>query len=175
MVYASFSHSRSNRFKLSLAVSLVALAVFITLYYHFLQDPRFHQNAYALLTSVVVFRSMFIMETKLRPALRRIDESTMRQEHNASPPHTEGSQDRKDSRILTQMWILVAYGLLIFLGGFGVWTLDNIHCAKLRRWRRVVGLPWGILLEGHGWWSVPYPVIKFNSACKPSSLPSCPD
>jgi len=30
--------------------------------------------------------------------------------------------------------------------------LDNMFCGTLRRWRRDIGLPWGILLEGHGWW-----------------------
>ena len=27
---------------------LIGLSVFITVYYHYLQDPTFHQNAYAL-------------------------------------------------------------------------------------------------------------------------------
>ena len=52
MAYASFSYSRPTRVRLILAISLLSLAVFITLYYHYLQDPVFHQNAYALLTTV---------------------------------------------------------------------------------------------------------------------------
>ena len=39
-----------------------------------------------------------------------------------------------------------------FLGGFALWNLDNIYCSKLKAWRHELGLPWGILLEGHGWW-----------------------
>jgi dihydroceramidase len=52
------------------------------------------------------------------------------------------------------MWTMIAVGLSIFLGGFGMWNLDIIYCGKLRQWRHQVGLPWGILLEGHGWWYV---------------------
>lgn len=60
--------------------------------------------------------------------------------------------DKRDAEIIKQMWIMVVFGLAIFLGGFGIWTLDNNYCSKLRQWRHELGLPWGILLEGHGWW-----------------------
>ena len=66
---------------------------------------------------------------------------------------TEGlRQEKRDKQILKMMWVMIAFGLSIFLGGFGIWNLDNIYCSNLRRWRRQIGLPWGILLEGHGWW-----------------------
>ena len=61
-------------------------------------------------------------------------------------------RDRKDMRILKTMWILIGYGLSVFLGGFAIWGLDRTYCKELRAWRREIGLPWGILLEGHGWW-----------------------
>ena len=47
---------------------------------------------------------------------------------------------------------MVVCGLGMFLGGFAVWFFDNRYCLSLRRWRRDLGLPWGLLLEGHGWW-----------------------
>ena len=47
---------------------------------------------------------------------------------------------------------MIVMGLTIFLGGFIVWTLDNEYCSTVRGWRREIGLPWGMLLEGHGWW-----------------------
>ncbi|EHK96863.1 putative Alkaline ceramidase 3 [Glarea lozoyensis 74030] len=78
MCYATFSFSQSRTVRRVLGTSLLSLAVFITLYYHYLQDPVFHQNAFAIITAVVLFRSIV--------------------------------------------------------------------------WRRKIGLPWGILLEGHGWW-----------------------
>ena len=58
----------------------------------------------------------------------------------------------EDLELLRQLWVLIGSGLAVFCVGFEIWHLDNVHCAKLRLWRRELGLPWGILLEGHGWW-----------------------
>ena len=62
------------------------------------------------------------------------------------------AEDRRDRKILGMMWVMIGYGLSTFLGGFAIWGLDRVYCGKLRTWRREIGLPWGILLEGHGWW-----------------------
>ncbi len=158
MAYASFSYSRSRAFRIVLAVSLVGLSLFITLYYHYLQDPAFHQNVYALLTTIIVFRTMFTMERTLRPSLRRSEERHRQERKQESRDlYSKEAQARlnvRDKAILKDMWILVAFGLTMFLGGFGIWSLDNVYCSRLRRIRRQVGLPWGVLLEGHGWWYV---------------------
>jgi dihydroceramidase len=60
--------------------------------------------------------------------------------------------DARDKQILKTMYAMIGYGLSVFLGGFLIWNLDNAYCSKLRSWRHEIGLPWGILLEGHGWW-----------------------
>ncbi|KAK8156081.1 alkaline ceramidase [Phyllosticta citrichinensis] len=145
MFYATFSYGKTRRYAVVLGLFLVALAAFITGYYHYLQDPAFHQNMYALLTAIVLFRSMYVMEVRLRPTLKakqqQLDDSSEKLR-----------VDRRDLNILHTMWKMVAFGLGIFLGGFAVWTLDNEFCGNLRRWRRDIGLPWGLFLEGHGWW-----------------------
>lgn len=158
MFYATFAHGKSAQYAITLAIFLVSLAAFITGYYHYLKDPSFHQNAYALLTAIVVFRSMFIMEVNIRPSWKA-KERTMKQGHYANgsmvSAEQEAEQLRKNARdieILKAMWTMVAYGLSVFVGGFIIWTLDNQFCSNLRQWRREIGLPWGILLEGHGWW-----------------------
>lgn len=61
-------------------------------------------------------------------------------------------KDGRDKKILSMMWTMIACGLSTFLGGFAIWALDIKYCSQLRSWRREVGLPWGIVLEGHGWW-----------------------
>ena len=153
MCHATFSYAQSKIFSMILAFALVALAIFITLYYHYLQDPAFHQNAYAILTAVVVFRSMYMMEWHLRPAFKSNDQFTKSQENRSrSKGGSQKSIKALDEQILNQMWKMVAVGLSIFLGGFAIWSLDNQYCSSLRAWRRRVGLPWGILSEGHGWW-----------------------
>lgn len=158
MCYASFSYSRPTGVRLVLAISLLSLAVFITLYYHYLQDPVFHQNAYAVLTFVVVLRSMHTMEVTLRPRWRRSREEDRleRQRKGEKVPTKERQhyENVRDTKTLKTMWFMVVYGLSMFLGGFLIWNLDNQFCSQIRHLRRTVGLPWGIFLEGHGWWYV---------------------
>ncbi|KAF4556973.1 Ceramidase-like protein [Elsinoe fawcettii] len=156
MFFATFSHKKKAPIPLLLAIFLVALAAFITGYYHYLQDPAFHQNMYALLTAIVLFRSMYIMEINIRPSLRKqggVFPSDEQVDARANLPEKERlRQEERDMEILKTMWTMIAFGLTIFLGGFGLWTIDNEYCSTLRRWRHAVGLPWGLLLEGHGWW-----------------------
>ena len=64
----------------------------------------------------------------------------------------QGRVAKRDAEILRTMWKMIASGLSIFLGGFLLWHLDNEHCSKLKKWRHEIGMPWGFLLEGHGWW-----------------------
>jgi len=156
MVYANLSYARSTKVQIGLAVFLVVFCAFVTLYYHYLQDPTFHQNVYAALTFFIVFRSIYTMEYTLRPSLRKSQESDrVLKQHYCLPVPTKEQQHYENDRdmdILKNMWILVAFGISIFLGGFAIWGVDNVYCSKLRSWRRDIGLPWGILLEGHGWW-----------------------
>jgi dihydroceramidase len=152
--FAVFSFGRPQTVRYVVGAFSVLLAVFITLYYHYLKDPAFHQNAFALLTSVVVFTSMYNMDQLLRPGSARRKEA---------PAHAKGRKpsavelqrrDTRDANILKQMWFMVGCGLGSVGLGFFLWNLDNIYCETLRGWRRELGLPWGILLEGHGWWLV---------------------
>ncbi|TQB69110.1 Alkaline ceramidase 3 [Monascus purpureus] len=156
MCYASFSYARPTGVRVFLGIFLTGLAVFITLYYHYLQDPVFHQNAYAILTTIVILRSMYTMEKTLRPKWRYTrEEDRLEREKKGLPIPTKERQhyeNERDLKILNTMWFMVIYGISVFLGGFFIWTLDNVFCTRLRGWRRAVGLPWGILLEGHGWW-----------------------
>ncbi|KAJ5454319.1 uncharacterized protein N7458_005275 [Penicillium daleae] len=158
MAYASFSYSRSTGIRVFLAISLLSLAVFITLYYHYLQDPVFHQIAYALLTTVVVLRSVHTMETTLRPRWRHSrEEDRLERQKKGLPVPTKERQhfeNERDRKTIKTMWFMVAYGLSMFIGGFFIWNLDNQFCSQIRVLRRKVGLPWGIFLEGHGWWHI---------------------
>ncbi|WDK18799.1 alkaline phytoceramidase [Colletotrichum graminicola] len=111
MVFATFSFSKSPQFAVFLGSGLALLAGFIT----------------------VVLRSLYVMETQLRPVLAKRNQA-------------------KAHGILETMWIMVGTGLGVFLMGFLIWNLDNAFCSQIRGWRRQLGLPWGAVLEGHAWW-----------------------
>ncbi len=95
------------------------------------------------------------MEANLRPSLKAKWGYSQRYANPDSLTESERTEHaERDKAILKTLWVMVAMGLSIFLGGFGIWALDNQYCSTIRRWRHQVGLPWGILLEGHGWWYV---------------------
>ncbi|KAG7125381.1 Alkaline ceramidase 3 like protein [Verticillium longisporum] len=73
MCFATFTYRRSNLFSAFLGLALIALAAFITAYYHISKDPLFHQNSYGILTAIVLLRSVYVMETELRPKLHAQD------------------------------------------------------------------------------------------------------
>jgi dihydroceramidase len=171
MFYGIYSYRRSARSCVLLSVFTVSLAVFITAYYHYLGDPVFHQVMFAVLTAAVVIRSMHAMETTLRPSKRA---SLGGQSKLPVDNQEQARRDRRDTQILTTMWQMIACGLGSVAMGFLIWNLDNEFCSVLRRWRRELGLPWGVLLEGHGWWYVPRPSTTMRSAdfigmCSPGS------
>ena len=117
-------------------------------------DPVFHQNAFALITAIVLFRSMYIMEVNIRPSLRGRYATIPRKPGTTITQTQRLENEKRDREILKVMWMMVLWGLSIFLGGFAIWGLDRVFCGTIRRWRQEVGLPWGLLLEGHGWWFV---------------------
>lgn len=100
MCFATFSYRRSRLFSGLLGIALVGLAWFITARYYHTKDPQFHQDAYAVLTAVVVFSNMWIMEKSVRPALER-------RQQERSPTSSVPAADV----IIKDMWILVATGM----------------------------------------------------------------
>ena len=157
MSYASFSYSRSRQFRLLLGLGLGSLALFISFYYHYLQDPAFHQSAFTILTLLVIARGIYVMETGLRPSwkmheVQRPGEGQVEETMTADQHCTSQSDDRRDAKILAIMWSMIGCGTFMFIGGYFIWSLDQRYCSTFRRWRRIAGLPWGVLLEGHGWW-----------------------
>ncbi|KAI1495478.1 alkaline phytoceramidase [Biscogniauxia marginata] len=141
MCYATFTYARSRRFSCCLGAGLIGLAWFITAKYYKTKDPQFHQTVYAILTATVVISNVWIMEKMVRPQLRAREE---KRAQNTTVPTSDA--------ILSQMWAVVVTGLSIFLGGYLIWTLDNIYCNTLRKWRHQIQLPWAVVLEGHAWW-----------------------
>ncbi|KAF5601772.1 YPC1-alkaline ceramidase [Fusarium pseudocircinatum] len=140
LCYAIFTHDRSRLFSIFLGIGLVMLSISITTYYHYIQDPSFHQTAFTILFLSTVFRSLYTMEAILRPTL--------------SIKYKHSSPGRKDQAIMREMRWIVAMGFITCAAGIAAWNFDNLRCSDLVRWRHQVGLPWGIFLEGHGWWYV---------------------
>lgn len=158
MAFASLSYRKSRAIQIALGIGSVLFCGGITAYYHYVQDPVFHQQVYALMTIWLVARSAWQMETALRPKWRHTLESDrIAKEKKGSKVPTRAEQEhlnKRDLDVLINMWAVVGWGVFVFLGGFVLWNLDNKFCSTLRVWRRELGLPWGVLLEGHAWWHI---------------------
>ena len=50
---------------------------------------------------------------------------------SANEKEISRTDDRRDAKILGTMWVMIATGLSIFLGGFFIWSLDNKYCSIL--------------------------------------------
>lgn len=59
--------------------------------------------------------------------------------------------DHKLQRKMKQMTI---FGATSFALGFFLWLVDRFACTALTTAKHYVGMPWGFLLELHGWWHV---------------------
>lgn len=138
LFYATFSHGRSTAARIGVAGLTTGIAAFVTGYYHYLGDPKFHQDTFALLTAIVVFYNIYLMQK----ALKRPGQG----------PASATAEALADTQRLKIMWQMIPIGIGSVGVGFIIWTLDNMYCSRFRGWRRELGLPWGILLEGHGWW-----------------------
>ena len=53
---------------------------------------------------------------------------------------------------VTSPLIFGTKGLALF--AYFLWNIDVHFCTTLTGWKRQLGMPWGILLEFHGWWHV---------------------
>jgi dihydroceramidase len=126
----------SNAMAYSIYAALVFVATAITVIYLHIRDPTFHQVAYALLTALVLSRSIYLLHTRV-----------------------DNAEARKN------MWWMILIGVSTFLTGFFLWIIDNEFCDVLRSLRHQLGIPWAfflgnillavsasLTLELHGWW-----------------------
>lgn len=99
-------------------------SIFTYIYIFVYRNPVFHQVFYAFLNFAVIYKTIKTIQQTV--------------------------SDQPSRRFLYKL-LLFSFSLFGF--GFLIWNLDNIFCSTIRYWRRsYLGLPLGILLEGHGWW-----------------------
>jgi len=98
-------------------ISLILSASAITIIYMHIKDPTFHQVAYAVLTALVLTRSIYLLHTRV-----------------------DNAEARKN------MWWTIVIGVTTFASGFVLWIIDNECCNFLRSVRNEIGIPWAFLL-----------------------------
>lgn len=124
-----YGFSKSKLFKL---LAIIGAVGWVTLTYIWNGNPIFHQVAYA---SIMALSSLHAINLLYGGSSRMAQ--------------TEAARRNRSYARRVQLW-----GLGTFITGFVIWNIDNIFCGTLRTARGIVGYPWALLLEGHGWWHV---------------------
>lgn len=119
-----------SEFKTKTQSKLIGAATFLaanslTLIYLYFKDPTIHQVAYALLNLGIIVRSVNLTNKYV-----------------------------KDTHAKRQLYKVMLLGVAIFLLGYLLWNLDIHFCSNVRGLRRSWGIPYGFVLEGHGWWHI---------------------
>jgi dihydroceramidase len=58
---------------------------------------------------------------------------------------------------------LVHFGSCCSALAYGLWNIDVNFCGTLTQWKHALGMPWGIVLEFHGYWHVLTGITAYNS------------
>lgn len=132
MIYATcipfwsvFSEFKSSRDSVMIGIGIFMAANLLTVIYLYVKDPTLHQAAYGFLNFLIIMKSF-------RLSNKYVKSDTARSNLN-----------------LTMLW-----GVGLFLFGYILWNLDIHLCSGVRKVRRDIGMPYGFLLEGHGWWHI---------------------
>ncbi|SGZ56244.1 CIC11C00000002494 [Sungouiella intermedia] len=132
MIYATcipfwsvFSQSKSTKGSVIVGLSIFFAANLLTAIYLHFKNPTIHQAAYALLNAGIIFQSARLAHNNIH-----------------------------DKAALKQLNRTMIFGVSIFLLGYFLWNVDIHFCPQARATRREWGIPYGFILEGHGWWHI---------------------
>lgn len=132
MIYATcipfwsvFSQFKTIKGSIVVGLLIFAAANLLTVIYLHFKDPTIHQTGYAILNAGIIFQSAIL-------AHRHVS----------------------DKAALKQLDRTMILGVSIFLAGYLLWNMDIHLCSLARATRRDWGMPYGFILEGHGWWHI---------------------
>ncbi|CAN6661604.1 alkaline ceramidase Ypc1p [Trichomonascus vanleenenianus] len=130
MIYATcvpywivFSYGKSRADSVKVALQISSAAAILTAVYLYYRNPTIHQAGYGFLNLVIVVKSVALTH-------KYVDDQLARKHLRST----------------------LIIGLASFLGGYAIWNLDIHLCTTWRSTRRSIGMPYGLLLEFHGWW-----------------------
>lgn len=132
MIYATcipfwsvFSQFRSTKGSIFVGLMIFSAANLLTVIYLYFKNPTIHQAAYGLLNASIIFQSARLAYAHVH-----------------------------DKLAMKQLNRTMIFGVSIFLLGFFLWNVDIHLCPQARATRREWGIPYGFILEGHGWWHI---------------------
>ncbi|KAK6433756.1 hypothetical protein LTR95_010064 [Oleoguttula sp. CCFEE 5521] len=125
VVHRAMSCGRGASHARILAAGLASLLVLETAYHAINDEQTVHDLTFVMQIAVVAFKTRSLIKSRVTTAREKL--------------------------MLQRLTVL---GAACFGIGYLLWQLDFIYCGALNATKRQWGLPWGFLLEFHGWWHV---------------------
>ncbi|CAK9439874.1 uncharacterized protein LODBEIA_P39740 [Lodderomyces beijingensis] len=124
--WSVYSSFQSRTTSTIIAISIFTATTALSyVYLYVYTNPTLHQAAYAVLNFSIIYKSLVL-----------------------------SWQHVHDKKVRSQMDGVAIFGVGIFLFGYFLWNLDIHFCDEVRSIRQDWGIPYGFILEGHGWWHI---------------------
>ena len=107
-----------------------------------INDLNIHSAVFAGMVLFIAYRVTALTKQVKNPALQR---------HAGNLARYGGGNIKKGLSFQRSIEKLTVGIIACAAAGFALWLLDTLVCSDLQRLRRQVGLPWGFMLELHGW------------------------
>ncbi|KAL1589436.1 hypothetical protein WHR41_01865 [Cladosporium halotolerans] len=123
VLHRAMSFRQSEQYSRNVALFLISSLSIETIYHSIMDEQMVHELTFLLLILLVIRQTRSLIRERI--------------------------QKDEEKRMLK--WLSI-FGAVCFLFGYLLWQLDFIYCSQLTAWKRALGMPWGFLLEFHGWW-----------------------
>ncbi|KAI3403504.2 YDC1 [Candida oxycetoniae] len=123
--WSIYSSFKTKKQSLMIGMGIFLATNLLTIIYLWIKNPTLHQTAYAVLNFCIIYESIILSWKYIR-----------------------------DAKIRKKMDRIAIFGVGIFLFGYLLWNLDIHFCDEVRSIRQGWGIPYGFVLEGHGWWHI---------------------
>ncbi|CAD1812966.1 Ceramidase family protein [Candida parapsilosis] len=124
-LWSIFSEFKTKRQSFFVGLSIFVSAATLTIIYLQIRNPTIHQTAYGAMNVLGIFKSTSLCSKYVH-----------------------------DPKVKRQMNMMAVLGIGLFFFGYILWNMDIHLCDQVRSTRRDWGMPYGFVLEGHGWWHI---------------------
>jgi len=125
VLHRAYTFDKSPASTKTFTTILITLLGIETAYHVAADEETVHQLSFLALILLVAIKTRSLISTRVK--------------------------DDKDKQRFTKKSL---FGLAAFLFGYFLWQMDFIFCSELNALKRQIGMPWGFVLELHGWWHI---------------------
>jgi dihydroceramidase len=144
-LHRAMTFGKSKEYSRDLALILIASISAETIYHSVMDEHVVHELTFLFLIVLVANQTRGLINQRVKQA----DDRRMLKKLAIF-----GTGKSRLYRPLFRTTQLTSTFVGCFLFGYLLWQLDFIFCPQLTAWKRAMGMPWGFLLEFHGWWHV---------------------